>query len=408
MNFIAECYVKLVLQLGLYDPDYVDAYYGPPEWKPAATEKKIEPFPYAEFDGKANNCIEELVRIGSPLLDPPESRRHAGLMKQFAAIKAEIFFLSGGKLTFDQESELLYDAIAPVYSETHFKTLLGELDMLLPGKGPVSPRLENFRQPFIIPKQKLDPVFTAAISEGRRRTLEHIALPAGERFSVEYVNNKPWSGYNWYKGNSYSLIQVNTDLPIFIERAIDLACHEGYPGHHVYNLLLEKNLMKERGWMEYCVYPLFSPQSLIAEGSANFGIEVAFPGSERSDFEKKILFPLAGIDPARTEEYYKVYDVTQKMSYAGNEAARNYLDGKMRKNDAIEWLITYGLFAPDRAEQRLRFIEKYRSYVINYNLGLDLVRSYIEKGGGIPQNPIRRWQLFEELLSEPHTPSELG
>ena len=37
---------------------------------------------------------------------------------------------------------------------------------------------------------------------------------------------------------------MNTDLPIYIDRAIDLACHEGYPGHHVYNVLLEKNLVR--------------------------------------------------------------------------------------------------------------------------------------------------------------------
>ena len=76
-------------------------------------------------------------------------------------------------------------------------------------------------------------------------------LPANETFTVEYVKNKPWSGYNWYQGNYRSLIQVNTDLPIYIDRAIDLACHEGYPGHHVYNALLEKHLVRDRGWVEF-------------------------------------------------------------------------------------------------------------------------------------------------------------
>jgi len=76
-----------------------------------------------------------------------------------------------------------------------------------------------------------------AIEEGRKRTLKYIPLPKEENFVVEYVKNKPWGAYNWYKGNSFSVIQVNTDLPVYIDRAIDLACHEGYPGHHVYNLL---------------------------------------------------------------------------------------------------------------------------------------------------------------------------
>ena len=40
MNRIAEQYVKLVLALGRHDADYVDAYYGPPEWKQAAEGSK--------------------------------------------------------------------------------------------------------------------------------------------------------------------------------------------------------------------------------------------------------------------------------------------------------------------------------------------------------------------------------
>src|SRR5918996_834320 len=40
MNAIAERYVRLVLAVGQHDPDYVDAYYGPPEWKAEAERQK--------------------------------------------------------------------------------------------------------------------------------------------------------------------------------------------------------------------------------------------------------------------------------------------------------------------------------------------------------------------------------
>ena len=33
MNPLAERYTKLVLSLGEHDPDSVDAYYGPPQWR---------------------------------------------------------------------------------------------------------------------------------------------------------------------------------------------------------------------------------------------------------------------------------------------------------------------------------------------------------------------------------------
>ena len=408
MNTFAERYVKLVLKLGLYDPDYVDAYYGPNEWKPAGDDAlKKDQFPSQAFDDEVRQLLDMHRLIDVSQMSPIEKLRHGSMSKQLIAVQAKIFLLSGGKLSFDEESQRMYDAVVPTYSEDHYKTLLNNLGTLLPGVGSVSERLESYKRSFIIPKEKLDQVFKAAIAEGRKRTMMHIALPSNESFTVEYVNNKPWSGYNWYKGDSYSVIQVNIDLPIFIDRAVDLACHEGYPGHHVYNLLMEKNLVRERHWMEFSVYPLFSPQSLIAEGSANFGIEVALPGEERGYFERDVLFPLAGLDHRRAEEYYRIQALKAKLDYAGNEAARNFLDGKWKREDAVQWLIMYALFAPERAEQRLRFIERYRSYVINYNLGQDIVRVFIERRGGTVNNSSLRWKIFEELLSDPHTPSGL-
>ena len=37
---VAERYVHLVLALGQHDPDYVDAFYGPAEWKAQAEKEK--------------------------------------------------------------------------------------------------------------------------------------------------------------------------------------------------------------------------------------------------------------------------------------------------------------------------------------------------------------------------------
>jgi hypothetical protein len=408
MDTIAIAYVKLVLQLGKYNPDYVDAYYGPEEWKPSPNETvDTQVFPADTFYTQVSKLTSQLENINKENLSALEKSRYTSLQKQLKAVKTEVDILSGKKLTFNEESEAFYDAVAPTFSESHFQDLIAKLDKALPGKGDVTSRLNSFKEDFIIPKGKLDTVFKAAIAEGRKRTLQYIDLPANENFTVEYVTDKPWSGYNWYKGNSYSLIQVNTDLPIYIDRAIDLACHEGYPGHHVYNALMEKHLVRDKGWMEFTVYPLFSPQSLIAEGSANYGIDVAFPGEERIAFEKQVLFPLAGLNPAKAATYYQIQNLTKGLSYAGNEAARQYLDGKISKKAALDWLVKYALMAPERAKQRIGFIEKYRSYVINYNLGQDLVGQYIENKGGTVNNPQKRWELFENLLSMPHVPSQL-
>ena len=403
MDRIAEEYVKLVLAVGQHDADYVDAYYGPPEWKKAAETTKLN------LDGIAARANDIIAQLGREREGPDEMQRlrHQYLERQLAALTARVRMLKGERLSFDDESRALYDAVAPTYPEAHFQEILDRLAKRFPGTGPLVDRYEAFRRAFVIPPDKLDAVFQRAIQACRQRTIEHVRLPADERFTVQYVTNKSWSGYNWYQGGFRSLIQVNTDLPIYIDRAIDLACHEGYPGHHVYNVLLEKNLVKDRGWIEFTVYPLFSPQSLIAEGTANFGIEVAFPGMDRVEFERTTLFPVAGLDSARAADYYEVQALVDQLAYAGNEAARRYLNKEIDAAQASAWLERYALMSHDRAAQRVRFFDQYRSYVINYNLGKDMVRRYIESRGGTPDKPAKRWEEFERLISSPRLPSGL-
>lgn len=402
MDPIAGRYVRLVLSVGQHDPAYVDAYYGPDEWKQEIDD--AEPMPLPDILAEADELRAALASISLPA-GSIESLRHTYLTTQLGALDARVRMLQGERLTFDEESKALYDAVAPIHPEQDFEESLTALGALLPGDGPVSDRLDRFRARFVIPPDRLDAVFQAAIDACRERTARHLELPADESFVVEYVTDKSWSGYNWYQGNYHSLIQVNTDLPIHIDRAIDLACHEGYPGHHVYNALLEKNLYRDRGWVEFTVYPLFSPQSLIAEGTANYGIEIAFPGDERVAFERDVLFPLAGLDPAEATRYYEVLEALGELDYAGNEAARRYLDGAIDGPAAAAFLTRFALMAPARAQQRVRFIDDYRSYVINYNLGRDLVRAYVQAEAGA--DPEARWRVFGELLSSPRLPSGL-
>jgi hypothetical protein len=406
MNTIAERYAHLVLALGQHDPDYVDAFYGPPEWKTQAEQEKRSLDAIGTEAAKLSATLTETpIAPGTADSDLRQLRRQY-LQKQLAAVAARARMLKGEKLKFDDESRALYDAVAPTFPDSHFDQIIAQLEAKIPGEGPLWERYEKWRKPFVIPKEKLDAVFQLAIKECRARTLAHAALPPNESFAVEYVTNKPWGGYNWYKGDFHSVIQVNTDLPTYIDRAVDLAAHEGYPGHHVYNSLLEKNLVRDRGWMEFSVYPLFSPQSLVAEGTANFGRDVAFPTkAERMKFEREVLFPAAGIDSKRADEYYAVQDLMKQLDYAVNEDARRLINGEIDESAAVQWLQKYAVMEPARAQQRVKFIKRYRSYVINYNLGEDMVRGYIEKRSGT--DPGKRWSQFAKLLSSPRLPSGL-
>jgi hypothetical protein len=405
---VAESYVKLTLELGLYDPDYVDAYCGPPEWRPAPLDSGNSiVFPRERLLRAADELIYQLDAIDKGRLEDLELRRIRFLREHIASARARIELVGGVKMSFDEESRALYDAVAPRCDADTLEAALRELELLIPGTGDLAGRVEAYRSQFVVPEERIDTVFTTAIAEARKRTIEHIPLPEGESFDVEYVTEASWGAYNWYKGNLRSLIQVNTGLPFRISSPLGLACHEGYPGHHVQNVLVEKNMLIDREWIEYSVQPLFCPQAVLNEGGANYGIEIAFTEEERIAFMRDVLFPLAGLDPSKAEEYYRFEQLTRRLRGATVEAIRSYLDGKMTREEASRWLQRYSLMSSGRAERYIRFGEQYRSYVVTYSVGLDMVRNYIERESASSDDPERRWELLRDLYAIPHVPSDL-
>jgi hypothetical protein len=403
LDELAGEYVKLGLLIGHYDNDFVDAYYGPDSLLPENPEE-YDAFPTAILLEKVNALKELFQHFLSQTTDSELIERADFILAQLNASEERIRIVSGETTDFDEESKRLFGVAAPVYQEAYFQETINKLGQLLPGSGDVQDRYRKLGQRFIIPSEKLDTVLKAAIAEARLQTKEHYPVPEKESFNLEYVGNKPWSGYNWYKGNYTSLIQINTDFPISIERVIDVGSHESYPGHHFYNMLLEENLYHKKGYIETSLYPLFSPQSLIAEGSANYGIELAFPGERKITFCKEVLLPLAGLDTSGITSYFNALELVTTLNYAGNEVARGILNGTMTEEQGISYLIRYGFYTPEKARQRIDFTKKYRSYVINYNYGTDLIRHYIEQNAGSLE---KKWKIFGELLSRQLLPGNL-
>ena len=396
---LAEQYVRLVLALGEHDGSYVDAYYGPAEW---AEQVKQSEKSAADIASAARTLQTQVT--AEQLSDPMLRLRQHYLAKQLTALISHADTLaSGNRAGFEQQAQALYDTLPPQQPLSSFEPVLQQLEQLVPGEGNLTERVVAYRQQFVIPQDKLQPVFEQAISECKARSASHLALPAHESFTLEFVKDKPWSGYNWFKGNAFSLIQINTERPIDISRAVDLGCHEGYPGHHAYNALLEQHLSKDLGWVEFSVYPLFSPQSLIAEGTANYGIEMAFPGEQKLAYERDVLYPLAGLDASKAADYDRFLKLLAQLSYAGNETARLYLNNEIDAEQFVALQQQYLLQSEAEARQRLRFVEAYGAYVINYNWGKDLVKAYIEQASTQDE----RWQRFMTLLTTPRLPSSI-
>jgi hypothetical protein len=401
LDRIAADYVRLTLEIGEREPGYVDAYYGPAEWQAAA---KAGPRALPELAAAAAALSARTNSIVASRLEPMERRRRLFLLAQLRAAQTRLRMLQGEKLSFAEEALGLFGVRVDLKPLASYDSLLARLQQLVPGTGSLAERVDAFQDRFTIPKERLRPVFDAAIGECRRRTAEHIALPAGETFSMEYVTGKSWSGYNYYQGNLKSLIQINTDLAIRISRAVDLGCHEGYPGHHALNMLLEQRLTKGRGWTEFSVYPLYSPQSLIAEGSANYGIDLAFPGPERLRYETSALYPLAGLSTTDAAKYLALTEAMRGLQGARFTIAREYLEGRIDHLQAVELTQKYQLVSAKRAEQLIDFTRQYRSYVINYGLGQEMVQAYVEAAGSTKQ---ARWAAMERVISEPTLPSDL-
>ena len=402
MAHVALQYIRITLEAGTHEAEWVDAYYGDEDLQRRATKSP------RSKDALLTEINALIARLDIEVLQK-ESRqdvlqRAIALRGMLVAADTRMRMLSGQKFAFDDEAKGQFATVPQLKPLSHYDAILARLQKEIPGTGPLATRVDAFNERFVIPKERLKPVFDAAIAECRKRTAEHMTLPADESFVMEFVTGKPWSGYNYYQGKYKSLIQINTDLPIRISRAVDLGCHEGYPGHHVLNLMIESKLYRGKGWEEFSVNPLYSPQSVISEGSANYGIDLAFSPAERLQFERDVLYPLAGLDPKSAEAFWQLQQTTETLSGARLTIAKLYLDGEIGRPKALALTEKYLLVSPARAEQSVGFTDHYRSYVINYGWGKELVKGYVERG---TPNATERWRRMEKILSEPVLPADL-
>ena len=392
LDAAAEAYVKLVLAVGRHDVNYVDAFYGPLAWKTEADGGA--PVPLPDLLARARALQTRVASAGGP------ADRARFLSKELTALEGHVRRLSGEKMTLTEECRVLYDADPPRHDEAEFAAAHAELEKLVPGTGPLGPRIEAMRKAIYVPKDKVAAALAASLAIARERTRPLVALPAGENFETSLVTGKSWSAYNWYKGNYKSLIELNTDLPTEANGLLGTMVHEGYPGHHVYNVLLEEKLVKGKGWIEYTVYPLYSPQSLLAEGTANVGMDLLFTDDERRRTLAEVMAPAAGLPPKALLDFDAIREAMRPLRYVNGEAARMLLDDGVAEPEVVAFMTRWGLVTEERAKKSLDFARTYRSYVFNYSLGEDIVRDYVGTGS----DAIAR---FFDILSRPVVPSDL-
>jgi hypothetical protein len=402
LDRIAEAYVKLVLRVAQHDDGYLDAYFGPQAWQ---EEAKAEKPGLKQLEAAADRLAARAEAIDPARLDRLTRARRAFLVSQIVAVRARIGILEGDRLSYREEARRLYGVMPDLRPVAAYDPQLRALETLAPGDGPLAARVAAYRERFEVPKDRLERLIRATVAECRRRTLQHLKLPPGEGVTIEMVSGKPWAAYNWYQGKGHSLIQVNTDYPLQVERVLELGCHEAYPGHHVHNTLLEDRLVRRRGWVEFEVYPLNTPFFFVAEGIGDYVPELVFPQAERAAYAKAVLFPMAGLDPAEVERYLAISRAVKRLSPAAMTITADYVDGRIDEAAATRRIEVYGLLSHEQARASVRLMTRYRSYGVNYGMGRATVRDHIERAGSSPRT---RWKALERLLSEPVTPADLG
>jgi hypothetical protein len=395
-----EQFVRLSLELGEYDEYYIDSYVGPGDWQQYAQEHVRSKESLLQATAKLLTIVEAIkARSGE------EATRRRMLLGKVRAMDARARMINGEVFTFAEEAKLLLDADPVAADFDEFARVLAEIDSILPGEGDLNGRVDALRSTVVIPEEKLDVVFRKTIEECRKRTLDHIDLPEAESFRLEYVSGVSWGGYLEYLGDYESLMSINIDVPMTLDRAINLGCHEGYPGHHVYNLLVDQRYLQELNWIEFQLQPLFTPAMLIHEGSAEYAVELAFPGRESVVFQRDVLAPLAGIDPTNVEIWNDFVGLDSRVGdHAKSATAQRYFDGEITREEAVEERTKYGMVTPREAERNVLFAEDFGSYVLNYSLGEEIVSTYIDSQSN---SEAEKWDEFKKLIEELPTASDL-
>lgn len=398
MDAVARFYVKCALWLGVHDPAFVDAYFGPATVKEEALTVAVPPDRIA---GYAVDLLATLDRIDPDRLEEAGRMRHTHLREMIRALNTRAGILAGEKLSFDAETEALYGVAATEDDPDWYGELHAALDALIPGDGDLSIRFQAFMDSFVITPDRLEPVFAAAFAESRRRTVERLPLPAGERLEIGYAAGEPWEAFIRYLGDGKSLVRVNADLPVTIDRALAYACHEGYPGRHTMRTIREAALVHARGWIEHSVVTLASPLATVAEGAAVLAGEMIFPAPGRARFFEEVLFPLAGVEAEDAGHFDAVVTASTALNLTGNaRVARGYLGGVLSREEACRYLQEILLLDAEAAETRLRFIEEFRAYPVALAEGYRIVRDYVGDGAD-------RWERFVHALTEPELPGDL-
>ncbi len=397
----ADRYVRLAVALGERDPDSLDFYSGPAE---RVADIRKNPPPLTQITRDADALSAEVSRMAPDTA--ADTARADALVADLSAISARVSLLTGTPQTYNEESVAFFGIAPAPLDERRMNGIRSRIAGIVGGEGLLVHRYAAFVERFVIPADRLPAVMNAALEECRSRTLAHLALPPGEAVTIEFVRGKPWSAFSRYLGNARSRIQINTDFRFTVDQALQIACHEGYPGHHARNTLMTsvpvaQGAQVAQGFslaVERLVQLMFSPEALVSEASAMLAADVAFAPDDRIRVERDRLFPLAGLDPAGAEPHIAIERLVGELQSVQADVARRYIDGELEFSRAVTALEQQALVP--YAEAMLKYVNEYRSYVTTYTTGRDAFAARLAACSSASAPEQARWQCFKRLMRD--------
>jgi hypothetical protein len=386
MSDVAVEYIELGLRLGRHQDGLVDSYYGPVEIK-----ERID----AEELRDPGSLAEDAARLRD-LLDGLDDDRRRWLQAQLVGIETAARKLGGAEIPFEEEVELYYGVPPHRTPESEFEATHEAIDALLPGNGSLEERYRVWREDDAIPADRLAEVISRLNVALQERAAGLVGLPEGESVEYEYVSGKPWTAFNYYRGDLQSRIEVNTDVATVPDAVVEWVAHETYPGHHTEHAWKEQ-LLTRTGRLEETIVLIPTPQSVLSEGIATIAAEIAL-GDERPGFTASSV---EGVGVRYDPELSRAVLEANKpfAGVATNAALLLHVDGAS-VDEAREYVMKWALASEKRAGHVIGFINDpmWRSYITTYPNGYKLCGDFV--AGDIGR--------FKRLLTEQLTPADLS
>lgn len=391
---LGEQFVRLALAIDEHMPGYVDAYFGPEEWKVQA--KQAGKLPLSELVHQTNQLATDIFQANS--LSP---QRKDYLARHIIAMQMSLRLLSGEKVSLADEVEAIYDVRPAWKDEADFEEAHKLLDEVLPSGDSLKERTLEWERSIEIPIEKVKELLPIIVRRLRTITNQKFNLPDGESFTVEFVSNQPWSAYNWYLGNFHSRIDINTDLPFRVNFLPALMAHEGYPGHHTDLTIKERLLVQSLKYYEFTVNLINAPSAVMAEGIATTALRTIMTDDELEEWFREELLPVSGLSHVDPKSILAISKAGRKLNGIAGNAAFMLHDQHKSEEEICQYLQGYGLSTEEEARHMISFLSNplYRSYIFTYHVGYDLFEKLFRNGD--------RDRYFQRLIEEPVTPSQV-